>query len=243
MVHVRGHKGYTIDPPKDAVGASGEIQWVESNAVVRATFRGTSLAQAIAVLNAFQPRDADLTHGFDPRSSPTGYGLLGEHAVPGSARSTDAVFEYAHDGTGSGNTADLEISTYTFKSYPGYLRTWIGGQRGANGAVVEADPSGRYRSVLVSWPDESLAVVKSTNLDIPTLERIARSIQPLSRNQAAHLASTRSHTTLGTPDRRIDAIRNGKGRTTPRRQPIRALPPQSQARSRMPQQRRAAVRR
>jgi hypothetical protein len=194
-VHVRSTTGYTIEPPKDAAGTSVQIQWIESNTHVMATFRGPSTDQAITVLNALRARDADLTDGFDPQTAPAGYGLLGEHSGTRPARSSsNAVFEYAHDGTGTGNAADLEVSTYTFKSYPGYLRTWIGGRLGTNAVIVEAVPAGPYRlasrSVIVSWPDESLAVIKSRTLDMPTLERIARSVQPLSRNQAAQLANT-----------------------------------------------------
>ena len=179
-----------VDGPKDASGADIEIRWVEANTEITAIFRGVSNARAVAVLDGLRPRGRDLLTGFDPASAPAQFALLGERKTADAAeQSVDGDFEYARTGAATNAAADIRVRTYTHAVYPGYLRTWVGGRRGADGVIVEPDAYATYRLVTLTWPDGRAVTVQSTNADASTLERIARSIQLRSRAQADELVN------------------------------------------------------
>ncbi len=174
-----------VGEPKDAAGADAEIRWIEGSTQVTAIFRGVSNDGAVAVLNALQPRGSDLSAGFDPASAPPEFGLLGERN--GSERtdaSADAVFRYAPaDGA-----PDIEVATFTHDTYPGYFRARLGGHIGAGGVVVQPDAYSVYHLVTLAWPDGRSVRVQTISTDASALERIARSVQLISRTQAQSLA-------------------------------------------------------
>ncbi len=189
-IQVRGTTGF-VDAAKDAAGASSEIRWVEGNTSIVAIVRGASTARAVAVLDGLRPRNSDLLNGFDPTSAPADFGLLGERTTAQAAH-TDVrtTFEYAGEksaGPAPTATADIEVIADTNATYPGYLRTWIGGSRSPDGLMIEPDAYGPYQLVTVVWPDGRQVRVQATGLSPDTLLQIAMSAKPLTTAESQSL--------------------------------------------------------
>jgi hypothetical protein len=164
--------------------------WVEGDTLVNAIFRGVTQDQAVTMLDALRPRSADLFDGFDPASAPVGFGKLGERlGADTKAAGVEARFEYSSVGGAAppSRSADMEVTTQTDASYPGYFRVWIGGRRGADGAVTEPDAFDVYHLLTVAWPDGRSVMVQSTSSDTATLERVARSVESTTADEARAL--------------------------------------------------------
>jgi hypothetical protein len=205
-----------VSPPKDAAGADLEIMWTEGNTLVNAILRGVSQDQAVAMLDALRPRTTDLLDGFDPASARPGFANLGERlGVAANPSGVQATFEYSSVPTE--RTADLQVVTQTHSIYPGYLRAWIGGRRGADGVVVAPDAFDVYHLLTLAWPDGREVTMQSTRADAATLERIGRSIelttvdegQTRLRVQSAQLNSLPMVGTVSLPDATVELHSDG----------------------------------
>ena len=189
-IAVRGTTGF-VDAAKDAAGASSEIRWVEGNTSIVAIVRGVSNARAVSVLDGLRPRNNDLLQGFDPTSAPSEFALLGERTTA-QAEHTDVrtTFEYAGKKStvpATTATADIEVIADTNATYPGYLRTWIGGSRSPDGLMIEPDAYGPYNLVTVAWPDGRQVRVQATGLSSDTLLQIALSAKSLTATESQSL--------------------------------------------------------
>ena len=161
-----------VDAAKEGVGT--QITWIEGNTQIGATFRGVTTDQAVVMLDALHTRSGDPTQGFDPATAPAGYGLLAEDLTHDSSRvGVDATLAYVGSTPGPG--ADIEIDARTNSGAMSFWNTWIGGNRAPDGAAVEPDSYGAYRSMTIAWRDGRWISVRSTSANPATLERIARS--------------------------------------------------------------------
>jgi len=187
---IRGQDASVL-APKDAAAADVQMMWVEHDVQMTAIVRGISQARAISILDALRLRSSDPTQGFDPGSAPSDMHLLGERsAATGAVASVDASFSYTSGQPADSRRFDFGVATQTHSPYPGYLRTWIGGSRNADGAAVEPDSWNGMRSLTITWPDGHDVVIQSPVADAATLDRMARSIALLSADDAQQLVTT-----------------------------------------------------
>jgi hypothetical protein len=146
-VRVRGHEA-GVNPSKGGGGGVGAT-----------------------ALDHLRARSTNLLDGFDPASAPAGLGLLGE-TTPPTAPGVDAILAYGAHPALTSAAPDAVMTTSLHASYPGYLRTWIAGSRGPDGAAVEFD---RGWDVVVAWPDGRQVLVQTQASDPAPFERSARS--------------------------------------------------------------------
>jgi hypothetical protein len=166
-VRVRGHDAIVADS-KDGGAATRELDWTESGVFARVLLRGVTPAEAATALNRLRPRSANLLDGFDPTSARAGFGLLGEMTA-GDAGSGVAL-GYGAGPPSPGGAPEAVMLASLGASYPGYLRTWIAGSRGADGVATSVDPG---YDVVVAWPDGRQIVVETAARDTDTIARSA----------------------------------------------------------------------
>ena len=186
-VIVRGHNGVTR-ASKDAGDAPFEIDWIEGNGDVRVTVRGATVAEAVTALDALRARDSDLTSGFDPAGDPNGFPLLDERLFPAAKPDVYAQLEYAAADPAAGAKPDFTVKSDVNGFYPGYMRTWMAGNRAADGTAVVYDSGVGFS---VAWPDGRTVTVASSapDPDLAVLEHIARSAAVLQETDAAALSA------------------------------------------------------
>jgi hypothetical protein len=179
-VTVRGVAGSSA-APKEGVETSETISWNEGGAMISATVRGMTRGEAVAALDALRPRSADLQDGFDAGSLP----LLGETlAKREHTASVRGRFDYAPAPVVGGDSPKLQVVTATSADFPGYLGFWIEGKREADGSVVKRDPGW---GLDVAWPDGRQVLVYSDTDDWSVLERVARSVKPVTEAELDEL--------------------------------------------------------
>jgi hypothetical protein len=188
-----GQAGRTWDVEENDVGDA--VTWDERGATITAMYKGTTRAEAIAVLDSLQWRSDDTAEGF---ASPddAAWALRGE----GDSWPTghQATFEYSegvpsHDSTG--DRPGLKISTEASSAVStGYLAGWYthGAEVGGGERPVSTfdDASGRLE---VFWPDGRSIIINPLpgSVAAPSREEVDRIANSLTVTSEADLGALR----------------------------------------------------
>ena len=177
-----------VSAPKDAPAAQSAIDWYESGAAITALTRGLSTAEAQSLLATLRPAGADLAvAGFAASSVPAPYEMLGQQPAATAGPDTTAVYGYWAGTPKPNTTPDIYVSTARHYTYPGYLRTAIGGSFDGAGAAISYDPWQGGTVIRATLDSVQVAVSTRKPISEATLERIARSAVLIDADRAAAL--------------------------------------------------------
>lgn len=160
---VRGTVG-DLAPAKDVAGAS-TLTWSEAGATVDASFRGLTVADAVAFLDRLTWRTDDPLAGFGWPPDRAGPILLGERTAAAPDPTTVGTRFVYLDGDrrvapGAGRQLAARTVTITNPAAPtddgttvasSYLQTWFRGGPGPGGSMQSFDPV--HATLRRDWPD------------------------------------------------------------------------------------------
>lgn len=140
------------------------LEWSENGHTFRASYRGMTRDEAIAIVDDLRPRTPDLTAGFD--LGPTAGGLALVQEVLDPTTETDhvgLVYEPQHETALVGPYLTVGTSAAVGRPTVAYLGTRLAGEVAADGTATAWDPRGWLR---LARPDGTLVDVSLQTLVI-----------------------------------------------------------------------------
>jgi hypothetical protein len=177
LLSVRGHDA-TLLPAKDRPDDAWTLSWEEGDAALSASFRGMTQDEAVAALDALQPR-AGGGGGFDV---PAGGSLtVLDEVLDPAAPAAIGVFTYAEalpvGNVPAGPQLEVRTSAATGTKTLGYLLTWFNGSRDADGRARSSDAGGMLHVVAPDGLDV-LADPGGTGVPREVVEQVVAGVAP-----------------------------------------------------------------